>query len=429
MNPGRWSLLPHLMSLLPPEATKLMMVLFLSFLIGLEREELKRGGRRTFGGVRTFPIIGLMGYALAFIAHGQVLPIVLGFAVVAGFLFLSYWHKLRYSVEAGMTTELSGLVVYLAAVLIHLDYLWLAAAIIVACLLLLELKTSLEGLGEFISQEEGLTFTKFLLLSAVILPIVPNAEFGPFHLNPFKTWLVVLAVSGVSYGSYLLQRLFKGTHGTFLSAILGGIYSSTATTVALAKRAASGQEPHVYAGGILAASGVMYFRVVALVWIFNRQLALVVAPWLLAFAFCAILGGWLWSRRGDAAAVTPLEPVQETHNPLELKAAFFFALLFLVMMVTTHLATAHLGKGGIFSLAAIMGIADVDPFIMGLTQSGGATTLHLAAVGIVVATASNNLVKGGYAWFFAKRSPVTAKWSLVLLACLALLGLLPLGWV
>jgi uncharacterized membrane protein (DUF4010 family) len=422
-------LLDKVLNLIPPAAGRLALVLFLSFLIGLEREELKRGGRHTFGGVRTFPIIGLVGYALAFIAHGQVLPIMLGFGVVAGFLFLSYWHKLSTSVEAGMTTELSGLVVYLAAVLIYSDYLWLAATLIVACLLLLELKAYLEGLGEFISAEEALTFTKFLLLSAVILPIVPNADLGRFHLNPFKTWLVVLAVSGVSYGSYLLQRLIKGTHGTFLSAILGGIYSSTATTVALAKRAASGQEPHVYAGGILAASGVMYFRVVALVWIFNRQLALVVAPWLLVFAFLAILGGWLWSRQGDPSAVTPLEPVRESHNPLELKAAFFFAMLFLVMMVATHLATAHLGKGGIFSLAAIMGIADVDPFIMGLTQAGGSTTLHLAAVGIVVATASNNLVKGGYAWFFAKKAPVTSKWSFILLAGLALLGLLPLGWI
>jgi len=423
-------LLPHLLGLLPPDALKLVMVLFLSFLIGLEREELKRGGRRTFGGVRTFPIIGLVGYALAYIARDQVLPIILGFAVVAGFLFLSYWHKLRYSVEAGMTTEMSGLVVYLAAVLIHLDHLWLAAAIIVACLLLLELKTDLERLSGLIAPEEALTFTKFLLLSAVILPIVPNADFGPFHLNPFKTWLVVLAVSGVSYGSYLIQRLIKGTHGTFLSAILGGIYSSTATTVALAKRAASGQEPHVYSGGILAASGVMYFRVVALVFAFNRPLAMVVGPPLLALATCAVLAGWLWSRKGDPAALAGAEPVAETHNPLELKAAFFFAVLFLVMMVTTHLATAHLGKGGVYSLAAIMGLADVDPFIMGLTQeAGAATSLHLAAVGVIVATASNNLVKGGYAWFFAKRASRTATWCFLMMAGLALLGLVPLGWL
>jgi len=416
-------------SLMPPEALKLSLVLFLSFLIGLEREELKKGGRRTFGGVRTFPIIGMVAYALAFIAHGEVLPMVLGFAVVAGFLCLSYWFKLRYSPEAGMTTEMSGLIVYLAADLIYMDYLWLAATIIIACLLLLELKTSLEGLSARIAPEETLAFTKFLLLTGVILPMVPNADFGPFHLNPFKTWLVVLAVSGVSYGSYLLQRLAKGAHGTFLSAILGGVYSSTATTVALAKRAASGQAPHAYAGGILAASGVMYVRIVVLVRIFNRDLALVLAPWFLGLAVLAIIAGALWSRR-ESPVVEGANAEPKRHNPLELRAALFFAVVFVIMMVVTQLATAHLGKGGMYSLAALMGVADVDPFIMGLTQgTGGATTLHLAAIGIVVCTASNNLVKGGYAWFFARRSPMAAHGSFLLLGALALLGLMPLVWL
>jgi uncharacterized membrane protein (DUF4010 family) len=378
--------------------------------------------------VRTFPIIGLLGYVLAFIAHGQVLAMSFGFAVVAAFLCLSYWHKLRYSVEAGMTTELSGLVVYLAAELIYLNYLWLGAAIVVICLLLLELKTTLEGLSQRLAPEETFVFTKFLLLTAVILPIVPNQDFGPFHLNPFKTWLVVLAVSGISYGSYLLQRLAKGAQGTLLTGILGGVYSSTATTVALAKRAAAGRDAHHYSGAILAASGVMYLRIIILVWLFNRALGQALAPWFLSFAAVALLGGWLWSSQElpetgpEAPAVAP--------NPLELKAAFFFAGLFLVMIVVTHLATAHLGQSGIFTLAALMGVADVDPFIMGLTQGGGAaTTLHLAAVGVVVCTASNNLVKGGYAWFFSRSAPAAAKWSLVLLGGLALLGLVPLGWL
>lgn len=418
----------RILSLVPPEALKLSMVLFLSFLIGLEREELKKGGRRTFGGVRTFPIIGLLAYALAYIARGQVLPMTLGFGVVAGFLFLSYWYKLRYSVEAGMTTEMSGLVVYLAADLIYLDYLWMAATIIVACLLLLELKEYLEGLSGRLSPEETLAFTKFLLLTGVILPIVPNQAFGPFHLNPFKTWLVVLAVCGISYGSYLLQRLTKGRHGTFLSAILGGIYSSTATTVALAKRAAGGQEPHVYSGGILAASGVMYLRIVVLVWIFNPYLAGRLAPWFCSLAVAALVAGLVWSRRESPDYGPELAPT--AHNPLELRAAFSFALLFMAVVVVTDLVTAHLGHHAVYSLAAFMGVADVDPFILGLTQRAGAdATLHLAGVSIVICTASNNLVKGGYAWFFARKAPLAAKWSLVWLIGLAVLGLMPLPWV
>ena len=407
---------------------KLPLVLFLSFLIGLEREELKRDGRRTFGGVRTFPIIGLVAYALAFLAQGQVLPMLLGFTVVATFLFLSYWYKLRFSQEPGVTTEMSGLVVYLSADLIYLGHLWFAVTIIVACLLLLELKEGLEGLTKRIAAAEISAFTKFLLLTAVILPIVPNQDFGPFHLNPYKTWLVVLAVCGISYGSYVLQRLLKGRSGVFLSGLLGGLYSSTATTVALAKRAASGRDSHEYSGSILAASGITFLRITALVAMFNRDLALSLAYGFVPLGVLATLAAWLWSRipspEGDDPAPDPT-----TANPLELSSAFFFAFVFLVMIVATHLAVAHLGQGGVVSLAALMGLTDVNPFIMSLTQEvGRTTTLHMAAYGIVVATASNNVVKGCYAYYFTRHTPHTGKWVVMAMSALALLGLAPLFW-
>ncbi len=117
-----------------------------------------------------------------------------------------------------------------------------------ASLLLLELKVVLEELAGRIPAEEILTFAKFLLLSAVILPILPNREFGPFHINPFKTWLVVVAVSAISYGSYVLQKVTKGRGGILLAAVLGGAYSSTVTTVVLARRAAREEHPHLFSG-------------------------------------------------------------------------------------------------------------------------------------------------------------------------------------
>src|SRR5207302_11260153 len=121
---------------------------------------------------------------------------------------------------------------------------------------LLELKTTLEGLTTRIAPEEILTFTKFLLLTAVILPVVPDRDFGPFRINPAKAWLVVVAVSTVSYVSYIIQRVTKGKGGVLLAALLGGAYSSTVTTVVLAKRAARERQPHLLAGGTLIASGM-----------------------------------------------------------------------------------------------------------------------------------------------------------------------------
>ena len=171
-----------------------------------------------------------------------------------------------------MTTELSGLVTYVIGGLVSRQQYWVATTVAVLSLALLELKTALENFSKRVPGEEIVTFTKFLVLSAVILPIVPNRTYGTFGFNPFKTWLVVVAVSAISYGSYLLQVWSRGRGGVLLAALLGGAYSSTLTTVVLAKRAREQSRPHLYSGAMLVASGVMYLRLLALLGIFNRQL-------------------------------------------------------------------------------------------------------------------------------------------------------------
>ena len=140
-------------------------------------------GQFSFGGVRTYPLIGLIAYGISLLSGGEILPVTLGFAVVAGFLMLSYRNKLQ-SGTAGVTSEMSALTTYVAAALVYREQFWIATTLTVASMLLLELKSALEGLTQRIAQEEILTFTKFLLLTAVILPVLPNREFGPFAINP-----------------------------------------------------------------------------------------------------------------------------------------------------------------------------------------------------------------------------------------------------
>lgn len=420
-------MLDRLIALVPPEASQLLLVFFLSFLIGLEREELKQSGRRTFGGVRTFPLLGLMGYAIAYIGRGNIAAMAVGFCVVAAFMLVSYWFKQRYSSDAGITTELSGLVVYLTGNLVFFGYTWFACTLVVANLLLLELKDALEGLTEHINGEELVTFAKFMLLTFVILPLVPNKEVTPFAINPFKTWLVVVAVGGVSYGSYLLQRWAKGRGGIFLAGVLGGLYSSTVTTVVMARRSRNADRPHAYSGAILAASGLMYFRIVGLVWLFNRELGRDLASFFLSLGTLACVTGWVWSHRHDPSyrPEGPQEPLKK--NPLQLRAAFAFALIFVGVLILTKLAVTYLGSRGIFSLAALMGVTDVDPFIMGLTHAAGQSTpIRVALIGIVIATGCNNLAKAAYAYAFGDRA--TGTMTAALLLGLAALGLLPLLW-
>jgi Predicted membrane protein len=409
---------------LSPDGERMVFVLFLSFLIGLEREERKSHDSYAFGGVRAFPLIGLIGYAMAALSNGELLPQVLGFAVVAGFLVISYWHKLSRTSASGVASEMSGLVTYLVGVLVYREMFWIATTLTVASLLLLELKARLEALAQRIETTDILNFAKFLLLSAVILPLLPDTPFSKFQINPFKIWLVVVAVSAVSYGSYVLQRLTKGQGGILLSALLGGAYSSTVTTVVLARRAKQEEQAYLFSGSILIASGVMYLRLAILLALFNRELMSLLAPPFMILAVVAIVTGWLWSKLEDKTALKERDTF-EAKNPLEISTALLFAALFVTMLIATHLAITYLGENGVYTLASIMGVTDVDPFIMGMTQSDPSLTpIHVAASGILVAAASNNVAKGIYAYALSSRR--VGMQSLFFLLALALCGLIPM---
>jgi uncharacterized membrane protein (DUF4010 family) len=340
---------------------------------------------------------------------------------------VSYTHKLSTENNSGVTTEVSALGTYLLGALVYHDQLWIATTITVISMFLLVLKTTLEGLTQRVPPEEIFTFTKFLLLTAVILPVLPRAEFTQFQINPFKTWLVVVAVSSVSYGSYLLLKVTHGRNGVLLSALLGGAYSSTVTTIALARRSASEQQPHLFAGGTLIASGMMYLRLALLVALFNHALLRVLGVPFVLLAVSATLAGWLWSRIPDTStngSGRKLEP----GNPLELRAALVFATLFVAMVIVTHLAVVYFGNKGIYALGGIMGLADVDPFILGVAQSAGRdVAVTVGAVGIAVAATSNNIAKGFYAYSFSNRQ--TGSQSLALLLGLAVAGLAPVIWI
>jgi uncharacterized membrane protein (DUF4010 family) len=364
---------------------------------------------------------------MALLSGSQLLPLTVGFAVIGSFLWLSFRHKLEINNEAGVTTEMSGLATYVVGALVSRDQFWIATTLAVLSILLLELKEFLENLTTRIPGEEILTFTKFLLLTFVILPVVPNKDYGPFALNPFKTWLIVVAISSVSYGSYLLEKMSKGKGGIRLAALLGGAYSSTFATIVMAKRARPAGMPHTYSGGILIASGIMYFRFLILIALFNRELAHRLLPAFLILGAIGVAGGWLWSIlpervEGESGAV------YLTKNPLELPSAFLLAAVFFVMLVATNFALVHLGRGGIYGLAVLSGIAPVDPFVMGLTQTAGRmTSMGLAATSVVIAAASNNLAKAMIAIVLADGK--TGRESLILLLALTAMGLLPLLWI
>ena len=403
------------------------LVLFLSLLIGLEREEHKARAAHYVFGVRTFPLLGLVGYGLARLSGGNVLSMAIGFVVIGGLMAVSYWHKVHADPHAGATTEVSGLLTYLVGGLAYAGAYWMAVTLGVVAVLLLELREGLERLAARVGRDEVTTFAKFLVLAIVVLPVLPDRPFTRFAINPFRTWLILVAVCGLSYASYVVQKWLQERSGVLLTALLGGAYSSTATTVVLARRAKEGGAPRLYAGSMLAASGVMYLRMVILVSLFDPQLAMVLAPWFGGLAVLGVGAGSLLALRqpatpGRSAGAHPAK------NPLELRPAVLFGGAFLLVLVLTRFAIDYVGRGGLYGLAALMGLSDVDPFVLGLARSGErAEPLHVAAVAIVIAAAANNVAKGLYALLLADRS--TGRLALALLSLLALAGLSPLAVV
>jgi len=232
----------------------------------------------------------------------------------------------------------------------------------------------------------------------------------------------VVVVSSLSYGSYLVQRYVSPTRGVLLAAVLGGLYSSTATTVVLSRRV--GEDPGALRdirAGIVLATALMYFRIVLVIAAFNLVLARACAPALLGLAAAgAVLAGGCYGSggRGRSTGTAFARP----RNPLELSAALIFATLFVIVSLAATWARMQFGHAGVYALAAIVGVTDIDPFVLSLAQGGlqGAPAAVMM-VAILIAAASNNVLKAIYAAAFAGiRASLPAVAALVLLAVLTL---------
>ncbi len=399
-------------------AIQIGLILALSFLVGMEREQniRLRADIPTLGGVRTFPLMGLLGYLLA---H-NIWTFAGGILVVGALLVMQYRGKMlgeRY----GLTTEFSALIVYSLGIFVVQGQYWLATTIAVISTLLLQMKKPLETLALKISTDELLTLSQFVMLSAVILPLVPNESYTEYQLNPYRTWLVVVAVSGVSYLSYILQRWHGEKQGLMLAGIMGGIYSSTVTTVALAKQSRSTGLPALTcASAIIGATGMMYFRIIILVWLFTPALgAALVKPFGVMGILTLIFSFLLFLRSRGQARLTTVE--RPSINPLQLLNAILFALVFIFITVITKLVVRHFGQVGLYALSVFMGPTDIDPFIMSLAEKMR-FSLHDSGLAIALAVASNNIFKGGYAWYLAGKQ--VGRWTLSSFVGISILTLL-----
>ncbi len=374
------------------------MVLLMGMLIGLERQHSQKAEEPLFAGVRSFPVIILTGYLSGLIARAGfpwMLPVALGgviaIAVAAYYVTAQGQHK-------GATTELVAILTFIFGALAAFDYLVPAAAFAVITTLLLSLKAPLHQLAQKIQEGEMYAILKFGIVSVIVLPLLPDREFGPLHvLNPRVVWWMVVLISAVSMLGYVLMRFMGARQGIAVTGFLGGLASSTAATYGLSEKAreAGASVARYFALGIIIASTIMYFRVLFLASVVDpdlaRDLALaIVVPGMVGIIIAFIL----WRRRGGEA-----EARLDVKNPMELGQALRFALVFGVVLFVARAAHHYFGSAGAYIASALAGLTDVDAITVSMARLARdkVMTHSTANASILLACAMNTGVKAGIA--------------------------------
>jgi uncharacterized membrane protein (DUF4010 family) len=382
-----------------PLALRFGVALGLGMLIGLERERAK--GQDGGAGVRTFALIALAGAIAGYLQNDLGLDwLALAIFVAVGALLVSSYLLTAQHGDTGITTEVSALLSFLLGLLCSHGQLQMAAWVAVAMALMLALKDWLHQLARRIDASDVEATLKFAIVTLIVLPLVPDHDYGPVPLdvlNPYKVWLMVVLISGLNFISYLLIKVVGTEHGIGLAGLLGGLASSTAVTLGFSQRSLqAGADARSLALGILLAWTVMFFRVVVMTGLVSGPLGMRLA--MAMGALCLVSLGacyWLWRRR----------PAQERgeinagQNPFELGEAIKFGLLFGIVVFVARAAQVYLGEAGLYLAAGVAGLSDVDAITLAMADRArdNAQNLDVAARAIVIAVLANTLVKSGLA--------------------------------
>jgi len=386
------------------EAGRLGLAIAMAVFMGLAFEGVyKREQHTSPGGIRTFPLLAALGAMLFLLDTKSLLPFIAGLAAVAIWLYAHIQRGTDADTDRpSLMIPIANLLAYTFGAAALTQPPWIVVAAAVTAVLLLEGREWLHRLVLQIAPVEVFTLGKFLILVGIVLPLVPNHPIISWTpITPFQVWLALVAISTLSYASYLLQRYLPMKTGALLPGILGGFYSSTATTVALARRQKMAAVPSAdIAVGIILATAVMYLRIDVVVALFNLGLARVLLPALTAlFTLGAALAYWQWARRAPAVAAASADVPAE--NPLQLGTALTFAVLFMIIALASGWVSSSYGQRGVYALAGITGLTDINPFVLSLAQGGvGGMSLRALATAILIAVASNNIVNASYALLF-----------------------------
>jgi uncharacterized membrane protein (DUF4010 family) len=423
-----------------------LMTVGVSFLIGIGlRGYYEQEGKvETFGTVRTFIFIGMLGFVLIQLPGIGSQAYLAGLGAVTLFLLIYYGDKILKRKSPGMIGVLIALLTYTVGPIALQLPRWYLVLLAVSILLVLHSKGRIRRFSERLETGEVVTACKFLAIVGVVLPLIPATTptgDGPLWrflavlpVTPKQIWVAVVITTGISYLGYVLQTYLYPRKGLLLAGLVGGLYSSTATVVVLAKRSKRAAEgDHETATAILLAVSMMYLRLLVLVAIFRLSAALVVGPALIALSGAAA-GYALWLHRHRPATVAAAAPAPAANggpgvaeralrkNPLELNAALIFAVLFAVVSFVTKYVLESFQDAGLRVMSFVVGFSDITPFVVSLLQGNFGIGDRQIVQAVIIASASNNVLKLVYTYLLGARRTAN-------LAAVGLLGLVVLSCV
>ncbi|ABV36198.1 conserved hypothetical protein [Shewanella sediminis HAW-EB3] len=399
--------------------------LAIGLLVGVERGWSNRNiaeGKRV-AGLRTFGLIGLLGGITGLLTSQLgALILAVAFACVTAMTVAAYLISSRETSDIGMTSNMAMVITFLLGALAGLDQIVIAAVCGVVTTLLLRSKHFLHKLLMQLSQAELNAGLNLLIISVVLLPVLPDQGYGPWQaINPYETWLMVVLIALISFVGYFMIRMLGAQRGILMTGFAGGLLSSTALTLQLSRL--SRDHPSLQqlcSVGVLVACGVMFPRMILVVALIKPALVdalFIPLVLMLAVAFgCAAL---IYRHNGNQLVLDDVQP----KNPLKLASAMLFGLLLVTVALVGRAIVEWLGESGVFLIALVSGVADVDAINLTLSRMAGEDiSPDMAVLGIVLASISNTLFKGCLAVFVGGAGMI--RWVMLPLVLTAATGLL-----
>ncbi len=390
---------------MPTHFLNLLLALGIGLLIGTERgwKAREAGEGMRVAGVRTFGLLGLLGGVWGIFATelGILLP---GFAFLAltAVLIVAHLRSRRETQDVGITTLVAALLTFSLGALAVQGWQLESAGLAVLVTILLSLKPVMHRGLRRLTAEELSAFLKLLLILVVLLPVLPDRGYGPWQvLNPWQLgWLVAL-IAGISFGSYIAMKMVGVERGILFAALLGGMVSSTVTTMNLARLQATLKLRALLVAGILLSSAIMFPRILVEVLVVNNELLEVLLPPFAVITLLLLLATYFFWRRQPRQQVLRELPIS---RPLELGMAIKFTLLLVAIIVLAEALRRWYGEAGVYALSLLSGLMDVDAITLSLAHlagkgdgEAGGLAPDTAVAGILLAAVTNTLVKGGLA--------------------------------